>query len=124
MFFPIPYILTGQICWVKLHVFPETGPLPIWFWVLELAGALAAIIILIVYQFMSYNKYGYIALAASATLLIFYSVSNNYISLDEVVISTIVIYLVGVILMNGKVGFMIMNFWAGFCILMILSFFI
>lgn len=121
-FFPIPYILTGQIFWVKLNVFPETGPLPIWFWVLELAGALAAIIIMISYQFMSYKKYGYTALAASAALLIFYLVSNNYISLDEVVIGLIVIYLGEVIFMNSKIGFMIMNCWAGYCMLMILSF--
>jgi len=121
-FFPIPYILTGQIFWVKLDVFPDTGHLPIWFWVLELAGAFAAITMMISYQYMSYKKYGYTVLAASAALLIFYLVGNNYISLDEVVIGLIVIYLGEVIFMNSKIGFMIMNCWAGFCILTILSF--
>ncbi len=76
---------------------------------------------MIKYQNMSYKKYSSTALAGGAAFMIFYLVSYHYIGLDELVIVMIAVYIGGVILANGNLRFMILNCWAGYCIMMILS---
>lgn len=118
--FPIPYILTGQIYWMKLDVFPETGPLPVSFWLLELMGAVLAISVMIVYQNVSYKNYSCTALAGVIALLIPFMINYNYLGMDEVIVGLIIVYMVGAVLMDGRISFLIMNSWAGYCMVNIL----
>ncbi|MFQ6071752.1 MAG: hypothetical protein ACE5KT_03490, partial [Methanosarcinales archaeon] len=123
--FPIPYLLTGDLYWFKVNVFPETGTLPISFWILEIFGAFSAIYCMVIYQ--GYEKKKQINTNVVFTSFIatiaFYLVDYNYMLSIDLVMGLIAVYVICTMILKifkPKVMFAIMSTWFGFCLLMII----
>lgn len=124
IFFPIPYLLTGNLYWFKVEVFPETGTLPISFWILELFGALSAIYGLVTYQGYELRQINTnVVFTSFIAIIAFYLVDYNYMLSIDLVMGLIAVYVICTMILKffkPKVMFAIMSIWFGFCLLMIL----
>lgn len=124
IFFPIPSLLTGNLYWFKVNVFPETGTLPISFWILEIFGALSAIYGMVIYQGYELRQINTnVVFTSFIATIAFYLVDYNYMLSIDLVMGLIAVYVICTMILKifkPKVMFAIMSTWFGFCLLMII----